>query len=382
MTDDRDEGDAVEDAHLIGMHRLLDLGDDLLQNAAWKVRPVDDEGHGVDARRDMFEGNAVVFEHGQDLAGKADLEVHERLFHEDDGKVLLSGDTRDRPAREAVLGRGHDERALVFGAEGILDADGDIRLAHGEDGLAVENVRAHVGKLAQLLIGKRADGHGVFDDAGIARKEAAHVRPVLIERCPRRARHDGARDIRAAAGERLDLSVRALAVKARDERLRLPRKSAGKELEGAGAFQLARCVELDDVARVDERDAQKRRHDAPRKVLPAGRRKVGRLFLFDRLFRLLQDAPDVEIDLELLHDARKAGADLFERLAAAARLLHLFVRLVEKVGDFDVAAEPLPGRRNDDVSAFGIALKDVLHAPHGHAVRHGRAAEFANLNHN
>ena len=55
--------------------------------------------------------------------------------------------------------------------------------------------------------------------------------------------------------------------------------------------------------------------------------------------------------------------------------------LVEQIGDFGIGAEPLPRRRDDDVLARGIPLEDLLHAAKIIAVRKGRAAELADLNH-
>ena len=240
----------------------------------------------------------MLHKDGERAVGEADLLVHERFFQEDDGEIFLARDARDPTPAVCIAGSGQDLRPLVLGTEGVLDADGDIHLAHGEDGLAVQHVCAHVGELAQLLVGEGADGHGIFYNPGIARQKSADVRPVFVQVRTRRPRDDGARNVAAAAGEGLDPAVCVLAVKTRDQRALLALERLRKQRVGALVVQLSVGAELDDVARIDEGDAQKLRHDPPGEVLPARCAEVGRRLFDDRLARLGEDGVDIHIQLE------------------------------------------------------------------------------------
>ena len=92
---------------------------------------------------------------------------------------------------------------------GVLDDQRDTGVAHGEDGLLVQDGGAHVGELAQLLVGDARDGLGVVRRcAGRRTGSRRDVRPVLVQVGLEALGEDGARDVAAAAVEQLDLALR------------------------------------------------------------------------------------------------------------------------------------------------------------------------------
>ena len=176
----RHQRDVFVGIDMVGPHRFADL----LQNGAeivvFEVFIVDDHRHGIDPRGEMLEGDAVAAEHLQHLRGKADLRVHHGFFQQNDGEILFPRYARHDVVLPSSARRGHDQGAFVLGTEGVADTDGDTRAFDGKNRLAVQDVGAHIGKLAQLLIGKLVDTAGRADDPRIAGEKSADVRPVFI----------------------------------------------------------------------------------------------------------------------------------------------------------------------------------------------------------
>jgi hypothetical protein len=152
------------------------------------------------------------------------LDVHR---HE----VLAAGDARNQVLVAHRLGRLANRGSSVLGTVGVHDLDGDVDLAHREDGLLLEDRGAHVGELAHLVKRDATDGAGVLDDPGICREEARDVRPVLIDVGIEAAGGDGARDVAAAALEELDGAVDGSAVEAGQHEGTVP---VGEVLEARG----------------------------------------------------------------------------------------------------------------------------------------------------
>lgn len=87
----------------------------------------------------------------------------------------------------------------------IADVERDILLAHREDRHFMQHLRAAVGKLAQLAVGRALDGARMIDDAGIGHQNAGDIRPVFVDIRIQRRRGQRTRDIRAAARQRAEL---------------------------------------------------------------------------------------------------------------------------------------------------------------------------------
>ena len=176
-------------------------------------------------------------------------------------------------------------------------------------------------------------------------------------------------------------ALRVLAVKARDDGALLAPERFGEQRVGALVVQPSVGAEFDDVARVDEGNVQERRHHPAREILPARGAEIRGRLPDDRLPRLGEDGVDIERKPQFGDDAAETFADLLVRRSRLAVEDDAVARLIEKVGHFDIAAEPLARRGDDDVAAGGVAFDDALDAEHRDAVRHGRAAEFTNFNH-
>lgn len=79
-------------------------------------------------------GHARVFQNREHLAHEAYLRVHQRLFDKYYGKILFASNACDYASAGGIVDAGLNERAVVFGAEGVFDMNGYVGLAHGEDG--------------------------------------------------------------------------------------------------------------------------------------------------------------------------------------------------------------------------------------------------------
>ena len=300
------------------------------------------------------------------------------FFEKDDGEILLSRDARDGAPAPAAARRRDDERPFVLRAEGVADADGNARAAHGEDRFAVQDVRAHVGKFPQFLIGHFADALGRRDDARIAGEKAADVRPVFVQGGAHRPRHDRAGNIASAPGKGLYLSVRARPVKAGNDRVRVPAERR-RGLYVRLVVQRALRRKKDDVLRVHERPAEQGGHDARGEIFPAGSAVIPARPRADLLFDAVEFPAHADVLADLLFDPLEPGADAGKDLAEILSRRGEIVTAIEEIGDLHVPAEPLSGGGNDDVAALRIGADDIRRAAHDIAVRHGRAAEFAYL---
>ena len=163
----------------------------------------------------MLDRHAIALEDRKHAAQIADLVGHVVLEDVNRYKVPLARNARDdRLVGNEVLAVG-DDRPGVERAVGVLHRDGNARLHDREYGLLVQDARAHVRKLAHLLVRDAADGLGMLDDARVGGEEAGDIGPVLIQIGIQALGKDRARDIAAAAIEQLDLSLARGAVEAR-----------------------------------------------------------------------------------------------------------------------------------------------------------------------
>lgn len=218
----------------------------------------------------VLKGNIEIVQHLQNAAAKAALGVHHALFDGNQREILMSGDAGNHAA---VLRRARqNHRAGMRRVVGVFDLRGNARHAHGEDAFLVQNRRAHVAQLAQLLIRHFPNAARVRHDARVGHQEAGNVCPVLIKLRVNRARDDRAGNIAAAAGERAHLAIREGAVKARNDRALVLFQLRAQHLVRPFRGEHAPPVEADELARVDEIPAETVRQQPPAQVLaPAGR---------------------------------------------------------------------------------------------------------------
>ena len=199
----------------------------------------------------MLKVDAVLFEHAEHSPPESHLGVHHGLLNIDGTETLLARDACDGVAGLAA-GALHDQSALVLGAVGVADVDGNALLAHRENGILVEHAGAHVGQLPQLLICNGFDYFRILYDARIGHQHAGDVGPVLVHVGVNGFGHNGAGDVGAAPGEGLDAAVVFGPVEARDHGPLYIGKAFGQLMVRVLGLQVAVVVEEDNLRGVDE----------------------------------------------------------------------------------------------------------------------------------
>lgn len=119
----------------------------------------------------------------------------------------------------------------------------------------MQHLRAAVGKLAQFAVGRALDGARMIDNTGIGHENAGDIRPVFIDIRIQRRRGQRARDIRAAARERAELTVRHQAIEARNDDALVPGQRAQRGI-GFLLIDGAVIVEEQPLRGVHERKAR------------------------------------------------------------------------------------------------------------------------------
>ena len=190
----------------------------------------------------MLEADIIVLKDLQNLPAEPDLRVHHVLVDRNRAEALLTRNAGDGVARLSAGGT-HNHGTAVLGAVRIPDVDRNALFPHRENRVLVHDTRAHVGELAELLVGDGLNDRGILDNVGICAEETGHIRPVLIEVGVNRARNDRARDIRAAAAEGRDAAVFLAPVKARDDRAVIVLQSLGDRTLGLLRIQRSVVVE-------------------------------------------------------------------------------------------------------------------------------------------
>ena len=121
---------------------------------------------GIDTGRHMFEGNTVFFKGLQNLSAETDFGVHHVLFNIYRAEALLAGNTRDN-IFGFLAGAAHNPCTFICGSIGIPDIDGNALLTDRENGIFMQNGCAHIGKLAEFLVGDNFNDLRILDNTGI-----------------------------------------------------------------------------------------------------------------------------------------------------------------------------------------------------------------------
>ena len=201
-----DQGEVLDHLDLQRLDLLLDIGDQRVERIL-HIRSLHHGGKLVHAGGHVLDGDAVALEDGQGAAHEADAALGTVAGDVDRKETALAGDAGDDGLGIALLGGLGDDGAGVLRRVGVLDNQRNARVADREDGLLVQHGRAHVGELAQLLVGDARNGLRALDDARVCGQKARDVRPVLVQVRLQALGQDGAGDISAAAIEQLDLAL-------------------------------------------------------------------------------------------------------------------------------------------------------------------------------
>ena len=92
----------------------------------------------------MLKGYSVLFKHCKHFPAKAPLGVHHILFQSYNRKILASRYARYQALSyiPAFIRDYHSPR--VFRMVGILNINGNAAMAHGKNGVLMQNGRAHI----------------------------------------------------------------------------------------------------------------------------------------------------------------------------------------------------------------------------------------------
>ena len=162
----------------------------------------------------MLDGDVIALEHRKRAAHKADARLGTVAGNVDGDKTALAGHAGNDGLGLALVGRLANDGAGVLRRVGVLDDQRNTGLAHGEHGLLVQYARAHVRKLAQLLVGNAGDGLSLGHNARVGRIEARDVGPVLVQIGAQALGQNGTGNVAAATVEQFDLALAGRAVEA------------------------------------------------------------------------------------------------------------------------------------------------------------------------
>ena len=266
-----------------------------------------------------------------------------------------------------------DDGAGIPGGVGVADADGDAGGSRGIDGVLMEHGGAHVGHFPQLAVGDLPDGQGVGHDAGVRRQDAGYVRPVLVAARAGGPGHDGAGDIRAAAGEGAHAAVGIRPVEAGHDGAGLVRQGGAQGLVGAGGVKAAVGAEKDAVGGVDEGPVQEGGHDFCVQVFAAAGAIVLVCAGLDFGFYVVET--QINVQIQLPDNGLKAFGDLRPR-PGEGRRAGVLKGLIEQIGDFRVVGEPAAGGGDHHEGPAGVGGDDFRDFAELCGVSQGAAAEF------
>ena len=219
----------------------------------------------------MLEVDAVRFEDLQEAAAETNHLVHQDLLDLDEVKIFSAGDAGHDPV---VLGTsGDDTGEGAVWIVGVLDLDGNARLADRIDGLVVQNVGAHVGQFAELLVSQGLDVLGILDEPRVSHHEAVDVRPVLIELGSHGPGRHGAGNIAAAAGESLHFAARRAAVETGHDDEAVAFQLFAQPLVSLFLDQPV-ALDLEEFRRFDEARAEPGGDDLAAEVFAAGGHEI------------------------------------------------------------------------------------------------------------
>ena len=336
--------------------------------------------HRVDSGGHVLNRDAVVLESLQNLAAEADLGIHHVLGDQNRAEILFAGNACDGVAG-LLAGALHNPGSVILRLVRVLDVDRNAFMANRENGIFVQNAGTHVRQLAQLLVSDGMNGNRIVHDPRIRHQEPGHIRPVLVDADMAGTCHDGAGDIRSAAGEGFHLSVCAAPVKSRNDRIFQPGKLLFGLFLRPGLIQLTVLVKKDDLRRVHEREAEVLCHDVSVQILAAGSRVITvRLVL-----QICLNGPELLLQRilqpESLNDFIVAGLNLAERIREILSFRRKIIAAVQKIRHLSVSGKPLSGRRGHHIDSARVRVNNRADLLELLCIRKRTSAELDNLFH-
>ena len=378
--DRRDERQTLDDLNLERLNLLLDVAHKRVQRIVHVLflhhgaKAIDTGGH-------VLDGDVIAFEHRKRAAHKADARLGTVAGHVDGDKAALAGHAGNDGLGLALVGRLANNGAGVLRRVGVLDDQRNTGLAHGEHGLLVQDARAHVRKLAQLLVGNAGDGLSLGHNARVGRIEARDVGPVLVQVGAQALGQNGTGNVAAATVEQFDLALAGRAVEAGHDKAALLAVLL-HQLGGAVHAERTVMMERHDRRGIQERQAQILGHEAGGEVLAAAHELLGgvatRAGALGKGRKLLADGIG---EPQLVGDIKVALADVLEQLLTRHVVLDVRVDQVEQVGHLGVALKAATAGRNHHKTAGKVGVDNGLDLLKVFGVGDRRAAKLGNLNH-
>ena len=327
----------------------------------------------------MLKANLAFLERLKETAAKADLGIHHILFDRNDRKASLTCNSRNDVLRDRLGRMRNDHRSLIVRTVGIADVDRDSRIADREDRILMENGCSHVGKLAKLLVGDRFNHARILNKTGIRHQKARNVGPVLVKIGVYRACNDRARDIRAAAREGLDRTVRHASVEARNDGAIMLLQDRGKNDIGFLGIKITVLAEEDILLRINEIKAKVICENNSVQILAAAGDVVAPRAMENGGSDGLKFLLKRKIKSELLNDRAVTVFDLFEGFVDLLIGKRELKALVKKVGYLIILRKALSGSRRNDVPAAGLSTNDLPDHAKMCGISKRASAEFQNL---
>ena len=254
---------------------------------------------------------------------------------------------------------GHDHGACILGRIGIADIDGDTGSTDGEHRILMENGSAHVGQLAQFLIGDVLNGMRCIHQSGISCQHTGDIRPVLIQACTHCQCHNGTGQIGAAAGEGVDIAIGQGPVETGNHSILQIGQSSGELAVGLLCVERTVGIEGHIVCRIHKGEAQIGRNDLGVEVLAA----ACHIVTVGLCFQMGADHSDlaihIEVNAQFSDDIGKAVSDLSEDIGKIILGSSLIVAGIQQIRDLDIITAALAGCGSDHVSSVGVGADDI-----------------------
>lgn len=175
---------------------------------------------------------------------------------------------------------------------GVADIQRNIRLANWKNTGLVQDLRSHIAKLPQLVIGDALDGAGIFHNAGIRHKNTGNIGPVFVYIGPQCRCRQSTGHITSATAEHLNMAIRHDAVKTWNDYAAVFCYAA-KRFVGMLPVNLAIEGKLEPFGGIEKIKAEVFRHKAGSEIFAAG----DQLILADALLHLFIKGQKLFIDI-------------------------------------------------------------------------------------
>jgi hypothetical protein len=148
-----------------------------------------------------------------------------------------------------------DQRPAFFRGVGIENLQGDSFVHKRQNGLFVDDVGAHIGKLPEFGVRDFLDLARILDRSRIGHVEAGHIGPVLVKIGFTAFGEIRGADIAPPAAEKGDFPIGIRAIKARNHHFLMLAHRFSDRFEGVFLVDLSVVIEMDERGTIDKGEA-------------------------------------------------------------------------------------------------------------------------------